>query len=733
MLSLYSRVTAKAPGPYKDQMGNALLAEYTLYSDSDDKDVYYLLPNQPNFLPNPTTGAPSFSMLWYFGDKLTGGVCTCTVALPMPDLNDATVKKAFSEAIGRNADLSTRARKILEMAQSGPQDQQEIAKALGLTDAQVRLYLNAYDAAKDYKQFLPTDASLKIKPVPVTSGTVKVHAFGDPNIYKSWQKGDASPTETRVFEVTPSFLNSNAAVISYDLNEKGAAMFWFALGGPNFKQGTEPKGYDVDLQSSVVTVEYSVGFDAVLPAAEAVVTLSHNTMMSLVQERHKDTWGHEKTDKVSKTYSQTVKDAVSINLPSSTYLKAEGAKSIQDSLQEWAQKQLESMIQSQLPQFKFDDMDASVGETTFSSLQDQTRTFKLSQAINSTVRPQGQLPMVKSLLPKDADLSQFFATVDLNSRPYFNLDLVVSPPAKAVLAARLVDSLNISKISYGGASLSDAEGKEVHSLQFRASDENLAPATLAGTFDARNQQTDALEYSYIVTYTDGTAPYKVTGLKSDNDYQVLFAATDLGVVYAKLSGHDLPWGVTEEAQVTVAYDGAFTRRISLTSDTREATLAAPIGSKVTKPLQYRVALILKNGGGTIHYPADEAAFASEDIANMAAPTINLRCGIGRGNRSYTFSLEGGEVSKAQIRARYNLPVDGDKSGRSFETTFTLSTPDDTSFEWEVPAPISGVATISVIKARTYDTSGKAQTPTIEEIDPDTNEIEVSLTSIVGGF
>jgi hypothetical protein len=415
-------------------------------------------------------------------------------------------------------------------------------------------------------------------------------------------------------------------------------------------------------------------------------------------------------------------------------MQAEGKKSVQESLQEWAQKQLESMIQSQIPEFKFEDMDSSASESTFSALQDQTRTYKLSQAIDFKVRPNGQLPMVSSLLAKDADLSPFFATVDLNSRPYFNLDLVVSPPAKAVLTGRHVESLNISKIAYGGVALSDSTGKEVRSLQFLTSAAKLEPVKLGGTFDARKQDTEALEYSYIVTYSDGTAPYKVTGLKSDDDYQILFSANDLGVVYATLSGRDLPWGIADQARVTVAYDDVFTRQFILTNESPTAELAVPIGRKITKPLKYQVELILKGSGDTIRYPVDESDYESAPIGKEAAPTINLKSGIGRGNREYSFSLEGDEVKRAQIRAVYELPIRKNKPSVSFVNTIELSAPGKTSVKWTVPLPAtSGTASMSVVKAKTYGADGKAHTPKIENFDPDDTEIKVSLDSIKSDF
>lgn len=734
MLSLYSRFIAK---DIPDAYGNP--TSYTIFGDTESKDTFYLLPEFPSFLPNPATGAPSFSMVWYYGKKITpGGVCTFTVGLPLPDTHDPKVRKLLSAAIGRNADLSFRAQKILELAQSSePAVRQQIAKEIGLTDAQATAYAAAYDKTRDYTQFLPSDDTLIIKAVPITSGTVTVQAFGSPDLYASWKDGNAAPTETRVLTVTPSFLNSNAAVVSFDLTEKGAAMFWFAMGGPSFEQGEEPAGYDAELQSSVVAVTYAVGFDAVLPAAEAVVTLNHNTIMSLVQTRSKDTWGHEKIDKIEKKYSQTVKDAITLTLPSSAYLASKDAKaSVEASLQDWAQKQLESMMESQVPALKLADMSDDIDNSSFSSLQDQTRTFRLSQAINFTARPQGQLPSIRQLLPKGADPHQFFRSMDLNQRPYFRLDLVLTPPSKTVLTALQVDALTISRIEYGGQSLTDktAERNEVHALAFRPASEDYGAVTLEGTFDSRKKDSRKVLYSYVVTYADGSQPYKVAEASADEDNQVYFSGADLGVVYATFLGSDLPWGVVDEAQVTVKYEDDFTRQFSLKEKSLPFSLAKPIGRKVDRPIQYRLVLVLKNNGGTILYPADGESFVPAPIAGDADPKIYLKSGISHGNRNYTFSLSGSDVERAQIRASYTLPVEGAHS-RVFDTTITLSKGGASSYVWQVPAP-SVVAgddspALRIIKARAFDASTTPHELKIGSFDGTVNYFDVSLASVSG--
>src|SRR4051812_12443329 len=86
----------------KDVPTNFGKNNYILFPDSENKDLYYALAERPTFMADQD-GKPSFNMTWYFGGGVkSGGICTMTVALPIPDLAQPAVRETIAAALTKN-------------------------------------------------------------------------------------------------------------------------------------------------------------------------------------------------------------------------------------------------------------------------------------------------------------------------------------------------------------------------------------------------------------------------------------------------------------------------------------------------------------------------------------------------------------------------------------------------------------------------------------------------------
>ncbi len=731
MLALYSTfIATKIPGPF-GQPNN-----YTLFADDTDTNTFYILPEYPNYLETPGS-TPGFAMIWYAGGGVeNGGILTFTVALQMPNAQDKTVRTALNDAIHGNAVVKTRAQQVFQMAKDNADGNKSAADrqrlALGLTEDRAQKYYDAFVPKGDYTQFLPTGDGLVIKPVPVTSGSVTIRGFNNPELFKTWdEKGQDTASFTGLFETTPSYLNDNAAVISFSLNSTGVNLFWHALGGPKFSATGAPKGYDSGAANSVVAVEYTVGFDAMLPAATAVVTLDKSKVASYIKKTTKDTWGHTKTT-ITKKYNEDINSSIEISLPSSSYLNtASGKESVRDSLQSWAQTQLESMLQSQLPDIPLDKLGGGdVTDETINEIQNQSRSYKLSEAIDIQKRPQGQLPMVGELL-KGGTLNDYFSVLDLNHTPFINVDVTVNPPAQDLLQSRGVRTLVVTQMTYGDNVLRSKTqpSKEVHTVEF-PSNAATEQVQLIGSFGKKSLTNDLIDYSYMVTYEDGTAPYRVNNVKvktAEQGFFVSIPAVHLGVLYAKLDGTNLPWGILERVRVEVKYEGLYAQNLVLTGEVMTATVMKPIGQPVDKPLQYKVTMYLKGGGTPFYYPIDGSSYSSQSLE--ISHNIAIESGLGSGGlTNYVFQLDDPAVDRALLRVSYKLPL-VDEQSREFADMLTLDRKSAQSVTWSVPSPATGYGQLTITKARTYDAEGDSFAPTLETIDPSTTQILIGLKTI----
>lgn len=652
--------------------------DYVLYPDSDpNEDIYYALAELPTFRAD-SDGDPSFNLTWYFGsNQEPGGICTMTIALPVPDMTRDDVKAAICKALKR-------------------------------------------DPAKP-----PS-----IKPIDFRSGSVIVQAFQNEGAYQSAVsgQGQAPLVSTGRLTTTPSLFNSNAAVVTFNLKKLGANLFWHGLGGPKFT--ARPDGYDeAQGGSSVIAVTYNIEFDGQLKDATAKVTLNRKVTAKLAIEVKQGAWGRKYDQATGKSYEDVTKEAIEIQLPAAepnspkpgAGEKEKEVTTIKQLLTDWAADQLDSMIRSQIPEVKLEQLDAKDAQK-IEVLKDMTRTYKLTQAVSILKHPQNSLPKIDGLGVAKGKLEKFFRLINLNDTPDFNVDLTVAPPTAANLKAKGVERFVVTRLLYCNEKLNikgpDNASKEVSILEYVPTPGNapntgaLESKTLTGTFYVKAKRT--LEYSYLVAYTDGTPSYRSPAITvNDADNYLDLNGLDLGVLSVKLDGADLPWDVTSSAKIELEY-GGWKKAVTLKKvgdNAPEVLVVQPFGTAMDKALKYRLTMNLAVGtpivGDQLEVALNKLGAAEITLKNLAGDRTNL----------IVLSLDSA-VKKAQLRLEYTLKgVAG--ADRVFTTTTKL---DETakSFEWKVPGSSSTPSAFKVVKANVTLADGT----TVADYDLSEGNLEV---------
>lgn len=667
--------------------------DYTFFPDSEEKDTYYALAEKPAY--QAVDGKPAFNLTWYFGDNQeAGGICTFTAALPMPNMSDTKVQDAVSAALNSNETVVKIAQTTFALCQAvDAKNADEVAKlkaSLGFDDAAVNRSKASFDRSRDYKQFLPRISERSIKPVPFRSGKVTVQAFTNLDAY---QKGSPSYSTGSV-QTTPSLMNSNAAVVTFNLQDLGANLFWHGLGGPPFDQSSrKPPEYNPDKGVSVISVTYNVEFDGLLPEAKATVTLSKDVIAKLkVEDKEwRDSWGrthHEEVER-GKEYNETVNSATDIVLPA--VASKEDGDVVRKLLTDWAGKQLEDMAKSQLPDVKLDALNID-NVRTLEAKSGQSRTYTLTQATTIPRNPQGPLQKISALAGKEP-LTTFFQLIDLNDKPFFKVDVTVNPPNLAYLKARAIDRLAITDLSYVKTQLFGTSGPVTTMTYKPGADGNVDDVKLKGMFDVRIPSDQrVLSYNYLVSYTDGTRSLQVKGLKLSGTNYLDLSSVDLGVLSVSLSGIDLPWDIVDSATVDVKY-GDWHKKVALQKDA-PAFIAKPFGRPIAGPIQYKVTLNPISGD-----PVEgEWMQVTPDRGNA---DISLQNPLGNMVRTLKFALVDGATA-ATLRVEYTFK--SQDADRVFEQLIELdsSATSRAPFKWRVPALSGHASSFRVVTAIVND-------------------------------
>ncbi len=698
---------------------------YILFPDNENQNLYYALADRPDFFLD-SDGKPSFNMTWYFGGSAeSGGICTMTLALPMPDMSRPDVRDPIAKAVTSDSVTRMVATKTFELCaamKAGQTEQVAALKAgLGFNDATANAKLASFDPKRDWSQFLPAIDTIDVRPVPVTSGTVTVQAYANKDAYTS-EKADVS---TGQIQTTPSLVNDNAAVITFNLKDLGANLFWQGLGGPVLDPSRRPAGYDpVKGGDSVIAVTYEVSFEGMLPAAQAKVKLNKNVMAAIEigYNKHRGTWGtNYEAVKRSAAFKDVSDQAIEITLP---WAASQSDKStVETTLSTWAATQLEAMVQAQLPGVKLEDLDVN-GLHKKNIISEQSRVYKLNKAISLSKKPQGQLNMISKNVDVN-DLSKYFHIIDLNEVPYFHADVVVRQPTDTEMSKRKVDRFVITQLSYAKEKLRDDMGKEVSVIEFvapkaaKATDAKATgakasnvpaaaqelPKKLKGTFSKTAPSKD-LEYSYLVAYSDGTPSLQGSGALTGKDGRSVnyldLGSVDLGVLCVTLDGKFLPWDIISSATAKLSY-GDWEKQIVIPKDD-EVTVVQPFGRTMDKPVSYQLTLTLATGAPFVDIVRQ---------APLTSGTTEIILGNPVGNAIYNVTASLNDVTKAQLRLQYVFKGSGPDLTFARVVTLDASKPSVSDPIWKVPGTHGTPSSFRVLKARLTTAAG-----TSDEVDLD---------------
>ncbi|WP_158794398.1 hypothetical protein [Granulicella sp. L60] len=691
--------------------------DYTLFPDDEDKNIYYALADYPTYLAD-SHNDPSFNLTWYFGTGITSaGVCTMTVALPMPDTTNADVKSAILRELTGDKTAITIAQKTLELCKASDAKDtarvQALKTELGFNDTIVAARVSVYDKTADWTQFLPNHDSLSIRPIPFKDGTVTIQAFPSSDAYDS-----KDPAYTGIAKTKPSLINSNAAVVTFNLTDLGANLFWHGLGGwpldPSLKA---PEGYDAAKGgSSVISVVYSVTFDALLPEAKATVTFDQSIVAKLEveQRKHTGSWGSQWTEEIprSRELDEAINGNTVIVLPA--VASKDDNDNVQKLLTDWAAAQMIDMAKSQLPGVDMSTLDVN-SIRSLKQAKTQVRTYKLTQAVSMLKFPQAQLRKLDGIVPPDA-IKKFFQLINLNDVPYVNINLTVAPPSPSFLKDRFVDRVVITDLTFADGQLLDASKKPVSSIEYLSGGDPKPGQTFTGTF-AKNNPDLSTKYSYLVTYTDGTAPMNVTDVAQKNANYLSLSGVDIGVLSVSLSAIDLPWDVISSARVDLTY-GTWKRTLQLNRDGGNVLVAKPFGKPITDKLTYQVTLTPTAGAPII-------GEAVQVIPDHGQAEITLRNPLGNITNPIEFILDPA-VTKAQLRAEYTFRNSG--PDRIFSQLIQLdAAKNGGAFTWNVPSQSEKGSAFKIIRAQATTASGTNTITDPSGANADPLEQQASIT------
>ncbi|QZT37176.1 hypothetical protein K5X82_18420 [Halosquirtibacter xylanolyticus] len=678
--------------------------DYILFPDSEKKDSYYAMAERPTFQVDEN-GDPRFNLTWYFGSGETpGGICSMTVALPIPNTDNEDVKSKILAALTTDQKTKDIAQKTFDLCIAmDAKDKDKIPnlkKELGFTDAVAEEKYNLYNKVSDWTQFLPNKDSLNIHPMPYKSGKVTVQAFANEDAY---QKGTPA-ADSGAMTTTPSLMNSNDAVVTFNLQELGANLFWQGMGGyPLNNKGDEaPPSYDeVVGGASIITVSYKVEFDGLLPAAEAVVTLNKEVMakLDIKDVVKRGSWGRRYTEREvrGKEYQEAINNSTQITIPS-VIDQGDTKQDITKLLTDWSAKQLEEMVSSQMPNVNMDDL--KLGEVEkIKTVSEQQRKYSLTQAVTIPKYPQAQLSKISSLIknPNPQELKKFFQLINLNDKPYFDVNLTIGTPSISRLKELQINEFVITSLEYYDSKLRDKENKEVSTISFNSNEAQPASKELTGTF-AKDGKTKGLKYSYLISYNDGTPSYRAENIKQSGDENYLdLSSLNLGVLNLAVKGQDLPWAVLSNVNIEVDSDG-WTGSTRLDKEKTTGNIIKPIGKDIETAPTYKITYNLTSGA-----PVTKTGTVENFVNGQG--TIILESPLGDGVYDIYFELDNG-VSQADLRVVYTM-ADEVGSDHVFKGMIRLDEANSGTTTWKVPAKAgSQSSNFKVVKLRVTTTSGQ---------------------------
>ncbi|WP_017346986.1 hypothetical protein [Pantoea sp. A4] len=560
---------------------------YTCFGDSDDKNIWYVVPEIPVFTKKDN-GGPNFMFYKYFGEEQEGGYAMFSVMLPQPteELKSQIKVQLLGDELTNQ--LKAKSKLIVIYAKAtadyaaNPNDKakkeakDKALKDTGLTDQQASEYLKKYDKTAGDDQFLvdlmPSGASaIKLIQPSYTAANATLIMDNNKDYYRE------IPTDQH-----PSGLGDNNTIFSLSLTKDGAQIFENVLRGST--------------DGSSVGIRFDFNINALLPAATVTVKYDQKITKSLVLETSHHTWS---ADEKKITQSFYEKEAIVVKPEFKLTAADLGMTGDQynkwtENLTKWGQTQVEQILSSQTGlDFGLNLLNDAGEYRKFQESLDQTkdftRVYEQNSAVAFSIYPQEILPSITSLVGEEK-VDEYFKAYNLDD-PFF----------KDFQPAFIVPS-DLEKYHISNVIVNAKYNGDVDTLIFNK-DKPSEQSTKRWHLDQKIGRT--LSYNYEVTFTGGGAEYYQSDeiTVSDKLAIPLDIVDNSGLVYAEILPIIQPgdWDLFRQIKVLAEFSDSahgippFSKPSIITREKSPEPILFAVGKDYTAPLYYSLEYSLTNG------------------------------------------------------------------------------------------------------------------------------------------
>ncbi|MEL6638399.1 MAG: hypothetical protein AAFW73_21770 [Bacteroidota bacterium] len=582
-----------APGMY---LGTNTL-ECICYGDDQDQNVFYVLPTTIVFKRNQATGGPEFNFYKYTGESLNGGYAIFTTQLPNPIQHEnlaAKIKAALgSEGLERAmkgksllAVKMCAARAALEADPENADKAADYDKKLGISgltmeqaeDVYFRYNGDENDTEQFVSYFLPDENKIELK--SIDGKNLKASLVINQN--EAFYQQIPAPTQ-------PTGGGNNEAVFSLTLSKEGATLFEQDLKG----EGGE---------GSSIGIIYEMDFASSLPAVTVKVTYKSEQFKSFVQTIDRNTWSADEK-KITREFTDNEGAKVTPIFGATADemgMDAQQYADWQEQIRNWGQDQLAQILSSQTGlDMSMDLINDADSFGKFESSLSQTRNFEREYTENTvynyTLRPQGILTSIESIVGQDK-LDSYFHAFSLEDPFFEKLDpeFIINGDFERFNIANVI--VNI---------LYKDEPKE--SMLFEAAGKKKAKAW---SVDFNLAEPRDFKYNYTVNFKgDQTQAYHSGDIISEGELIVPINANDSGVVYLDVvNPSEDSWDIFNNIIFKAQYASADPpvpkkEETQLISKTNPAVpFIYPTGVEQVEPVYFQIEYTPKNGSNFFFIP-----------------------------------------------------------------------------------------------------------------------------------
>ena len=559
---------------------------YTCYGDSEDKNIFYVIPETPIF--SGQENKPDFLFYKYRKEEQQGGYAQFTVKLPVPTESEADKIKAqlyngISPQLLAKSKLIVqyiKAEKVFNSDPTNKANQDAKIKAFqnaGLTEEQAKKYILAYnpDAGDDQflGQLMPDGArKIELRQPRYTSAQASLIINEDKVFYCQ------VPTP-----LSPSGLGNNDTVFSMSLTGLGATLF------ENVLKGTP--------SNASVGIRYNFTLDAYLPAVKVIVTYNSTKMKEVAQTITRHTWSADEKE-ITREFSE--KGAAKVTVITSLSAKEMGMKDDQYSawiktFEDWGQAQLQQILSTQTGLDMSMDLLNDAGsfdkfKESLKNTQDFTRVYEENRVVPFSIAPQTQLPSILSIVGAEK-VDDYFKEYDLDD-PFFQF---IQPE---FYVSQDLDKYDIENIIV----IAKYDDNHVSTLRFDRKN-TAAQKTEKWYIDKKLGRT--YSYSYTVNFSGlHSKPYHSGKIDVIDSLVQYINMAQCGIVYAQIDSllDAQAWETFSQVLLKAQYSDP-AHGVELKSDTQVLNVSTqpkpfiyPVGMKPENPIYFTTNYYTRDGG-----------------------------------------------------------------------------------------------------------------------------------------